>query len=245
MKFLNLALTYISMISLSGSSFAALAEKDQTEAILSRILIKMESPAEDMLEEIYNKNTENLDQLFNKLRTSMIELNQYNGSKTISDTQSKNVALKTAWFNLISTEIRKGDNFPALAYAINQFAGQLIITTEFKHGYDKNIAWMDYLGRELVLLIKHPNLNKNKDLIDNRKKWLQRTWDSLNVLISKTHDGFLLTQRVDLVINNIMLESQADKIISLSEAELESVDDIEKYFYGSTKESALMKTIEY
>ncbi len=251
MNTLKTMLAFIAVICMVGTSLAVYAGQNEkalspppisravitrlystaTDERLSRILMKMESPTEDMLDEIDSRNTQKLNQLYNKLKTDMVELNQHNAASNNVGTQAKNIAMLNAWFDLISVEMKEMDDFPALAYVTNQFTAQLIITTEYKQSYEKNIAWMDYLGRELLLLSKYPDLNSSKSLINARKKGLKKTWRSLTILISKTGKGIVLIKRANPIINGIMQQSQHGKLIELSKLELDLVDNIETYFH--------------
>jgi len=162
----------------------------------------------------------------------MSELNQINLKRNKSDSLSREIALQNSWFNLVSIEINEMDDISALASIINQFSGQLIITTEFKYQYEKNVAWMDYLGRELLILNKYPSGNiKNKALIEIRKVDLKATWDKVKAIILNKRNNVALIQKVDTVIHKIMNETDADKLIALSKKELEQVDSVEEYFH--------------
>ncbi len=217
-----------------GTAIISPAVNAQTIKIntINQQFIQMESPIEDMLEEIGNKNDKKLRKYYKEIRNRMSELNQINLKRNKSDSLSREIALQNSWFNLVSIEINEMDDISALASIINQFSGQLIITTEFKYQYEKNVAWMDYLGRELLILNKYPSGNiKNKTLIEIRKADLKATWDKVKAIILSKRNNVALIQKVDTVIHKIMNETDADKLIALSEKELEQVDSVEEYFH--------------
>lgn len=195
---------------------------------LSNTLLSMESPAEDMLDMIAAKHITKLKPLYKKLGNHMAKLNQLNAG-CASSAQSKNIALLNSWFDLISLEMKEMDDPPALAYAINQFSGQLIVTTEFKHAYEKNVDWMDYLGREIVLLSRRRD--SSVSLIRTRNTDLQKTWNSIKPLLKKNQQGVVLIRQVDPLIHQLMLESHPEKRILLAEQEQKWVDKIENFFH--------------
>lgn len=202
------------------------------ENTITQTLIKMESPAEDMLDAMDAKDMNKLNQLYNKLNVTMFKLNQLTTTENIPAKQSREIALQNSWFYLISLEMKELDDFAALTYDINQFSGQLIIATRFKYDYDKNVAWMDYLGREILLLNKYPSDSGNHEiLIKIRKIDLQKTWNKLKTLIAKRKNRSSLIHKVDPVIHSIMVESRPDKLVALSVKELDLVDNIEEYFH--------------
>lgn len=203
-----------------------------TEDTINQQLIQMESPAEDMLDELENKNTDKLKQQFTKISNAMDELNRINRERNSADALSRKIALQNSWFNLVSVEITEMDDLSALASVINQFSGQLIVTTQFEHEYGRKIAWMDYLGRELLILNKYPStIVSNEALIKTRKSDLYAAWQSIKTIISDRKDGAGLTHKVDTVIQAIMTETNAKELIALSEKELDLVDNIEEYFH--------------
>jgi hypothetical protein len=219
--------------SLPDTSFSAVVDSATANAemsLTSKTLKEMESPAEDMLDSIAVKDIKMLSQQFKEVTSIMDKLNQLNAA-AIPDTQSKNIALQNSWFDLISLEMKEMDDIPALAYAINQFSGQLIIAADFNHEYEKNVAWMDYLGREILLLNKYPNSNSPASLIKTRKNDLERTWVSLKVPLAKSQQGLAVIQQVDPVMLNIMAEDRPDRLVALAEQELEIVDKIEVFFH--------------
>jgi len=218
---------FVSILVTGGAIFSAFS-MPMANMQLMGTLTAMESPAEDMLDAIDSKNTHKLHSLYHKLKISMEELNNL---PTKNNTQGRKLAMLNSWFDLISLEMDEMDDFPALANAINQFSGQLIIATEFDHSYQKEIAWMDYLGRELWLLNKHPTKSPHHEaLLSVRKAELNETWESIKFLLNK-QGGRTLVKKVDPTIQLILEESDPDKLVILSMRELDLVDNIESFFH--------------
>jgi len=161
-----------------------------------------------------------------------VSMQQLNDIPTKDNEQDRQVALQNSWFDLVSLEMEELDDFPALANAINQFSGQLIITTDFDHGYQKDIAWMDYLGRELLLLNKFPSESTHHAaLIKVRKAELNKTWNSLKLLLDHQQGGDAIVSKVDPAIQLLLKATDIGKLVSLSMTELDLVDDIESFFH--------------
>ena len=215
-------------ILVSGIAILSAYSKPMANMQLMGTLTAMESPSEDMLDAIDNKNTHKLNALYHKLTISMEKLNSL---PTKNDIQDRKIAMLNSWFDLISLEMDEMDDFPALANAINQFSGQLIIATEFDHSYQKEIAWMDYLGRELLLLNKSPSTSAHHEaLLRVRKAELNETWKSIKFLLNE-QGGRTLVKKVDPTIQLILKESDPSKLVILSMKELDLVDDIESFFH--------------
>lgn len=207
---------------------SAHAQPMENTGVMS-VLSSMESPAEDMLDAIDGKDMEKLNILYHKINISIEELNKLpvNG-----EAEGRQRAMLNSWFNLIALEMKEMDDFPALASVINQFSGQLIIATKFEHGYQKNIAWMDYLGRELLLLNTYSSKSTHeKALIQVRKTELNKTWKSIRLLLTTQQGGNALITKIDPTVQAILHESKASKLIALSIKELDMVDDVESFFH--------------
>ncbi|MBL4775156.1 MAG: hypothetical protein JKY87_03780 [Mariprofundus sp.] len=217
------------MIVIAGMTILATYTTPMAKAQMEKTLLAMESPAEDMLDAIDSREMHKLNALYHNLTISMEELNNLPAKGNAEDRQ---LAMLNSWFDQISLEIEEMDDFPALANAINQFSGQLVIVTEFDHVYQKDIAWMDYLGRELLLLNKFSSESTHHNaLIKVRKVELNQTWESIKLLLDSKKGGIELVKRVDPTIQSILEESDADKLVSLSMRELDLVDDIEVFFH--------------
>jgi len=212
----------------AGVAILLVYAKPLANAQVRRALMSMGSPAEDMLDAIDSKDTHQLKSLYHKLKIGMEKTNNL---PTKNNTQDKQVAMLNSWFELISLEMKEADDFPALANAINQFSGQLIITTKFDYAYQKDIAWMDYLGRELLLLNKYPSKSLDHEaLLRVRKTELNKTWESIKFQLNE-QGGRTLVKKVDPAIQSMLEESDPGKLVALSMKELDLVDDIESFFH--------------
>jgi len=195
----------------------------------TQLLLMMESPAEDMLDAIDSKDLPRLHALYQQLVSSMGQLNMF---PITNNVLGRNIAMQNSWFDQISLEMEEMDDFPALANAINQFSGQLVIATDFEQGYQKDIAWMDYLGRELLLLNKSPSESAHHNaLIKVRKAELNTTWESIKLLLDSKKGGVELVKKVDPTMQSLLEASDTGMLVSLSMRELDLVDDIESFFH--------------
>jgi hypothetical protein len=191
----------------------------------------MESDAEDMLDAIDAMKKPEMMTLYKKLDIEMNRLNKANESIPTFTKESQELAMQNAWFDLVTIEFNEGDDMPALANAVNQFTGQLVLSTHFDYRYKREIAWMDYLGRSILLLTKNKNDSRNPDLIQIRKDDLNKTWTNLEVVIQKKPKGQQLIKKVQPIIKAILNTTDSKKLVSLANQELELVDSIENFFH--------------
>ncbi len=238
MRFIIPVLTCSAVIGLLSTSLAMAAnnraqicDNNVTAGdMVSKTLMKMESPAEDMLDMLVNNNRVELKRLYKNIGADMIALNQL-ATACVTGAQSRSITLQNSWFDLIRLEMKEMDDMPALAFAINQFSGQLIIATDFKPESGKNVAWMDYLGRELLILNQYSHSDSNQTLVTTRKCELQKTWKKLRPLVMTNPHGPELVHEIDLLIRSLMRETQAEKLVMLANQELKAVDKIEGLFH--------------
>lgn len=214
------------MLVLSPALWAGpVADTDYSSALKA-----MESPAEDMFDAVLEKDMQHLDRLFKQLGASMAMLNHSPAQP--DDEQQRNIAMLNSWYDLVALEMQEMDDFSALASAINQFTAQMIISMPVGHAYEKNVAWMDYLGREILLLNQYPSVAVNHAaLLRTRADNLFRCWQEIRSMMIATPAGAGLVAKVDPVIYGLMTESSTVKLIALARLELTSVDQIEQFFH--------------
>jgi len=219
-------LTFLGTILINPVFGATISVDDK----INQQLIQMESPAEDILEELNDPIS--LNRHYTTISRAMIKLNRLNSNRVPNDALSMNIAIQNSWFSLISIEMEEMDDLPALAYAVNQFSGQLIISTQYDSSNGKNIAWMDYLGRELLILNEYPSeVIDNRKLITMRKNDLKSTWSSIKTNLLSKDNGYLLVQKVDPLIRRILNEADKSTLVTLAQEELEIVDSIEDFYH--------------
>jgi hypothetical protein len=194
-------------------------------------LVNMESNAEDMLDAINTNKKQDVKTLFQKLDKEMNRLNKANEAIPVFTRESQEIAIQNAWFDLITIEFNEGDDMPALANAVNQFTGQLVLATNYNTRYKREIAWMDYLGRDILLMAKNHNDERNPKLLQIRKDDLKKTWSNLEVIIQKHAKGQPLIQKVKPVIKEMLNTKNPKELVSLANQELELVDSIETFFH--------------
>ena len=213
-------------------SQASLIAQTQNSKKIGKIFVNMESHSEDMLDAIAAKNMKQLNNLYSHVKEEMKALNQANeeqiGFNLLTEKQTKSLAMENAWFSLITLEMKEKDDLPALANAVNQFSGELIILTNYKKNYRTDVAWLDYLGREIMLL--NQNYPNEPGLISIRKNDLQKTWRRIRIDLRNNKKNLALISKTDLLISNIMKSSNSKELVKLAKQELDIVDEIEKAF---------------
>lgn len=213
-------------------SLSSLIAQTQNSKKIGKIFVNMESHSEDMLDAVAAKNMKQLNNLYSHVKEEMKALNQANdeqiGFNLLTEQQTKSLAMENSWFSLITLEMKERDDLPALANAINQFTGELIILTNYKKNYRTDVAWLDYLGREIMLL--NQNYPNELRIISIRKTDLQKTWKRVRKSLRNNKNNLALISKTDLLISNILKTHNSTKLVKLAKQELDIVDEIEKAF---------------
>lgn len=113
------------------------------------------------------------------------------------------------------------------ALAANQITSQLIDLQRFyAHTTPLEIARMDYLGREIVLLAKVPD---DFGLLDRRIVQLEQTWNQVKPVVMK-RNGDKVAAEVDRVISAIKQKPSRRQLVKEADRILDLVDALEGLF---------------
>jgi len=89
------------------------------------------------------------------------------------------------------------------------------------------LAWMDYLGRDLMLLGMESRTD-NLELIGLRKNQLDEIWKHVRIDMIKDFRNKPLVVRGDQLMLRMDAESNTDELIDLTKSELGLVKDLKK-----------------
>ena len=89
-------LAFLGTIFINPAFGATISVEDK----INQQLIQMESPAEDILEELNDPIS--LKRHYKTISNAMIKLNTLNSNRELNDGLSKNIAIQNSWFSLIS-----------------------------------------------------------------------------------------------------------------------------------------------
>lgn len=113
------------------------------------------------------------------------------------------------------------------ALVANQITNILIDLQEhYAHQTPLQVARMDYLGREVVLLAQ---VNNDHSLLNRRIAELDRVWKSLRATILKK-GGEKVASQVDQVINEMQKGVSGQQMIKQGNTILDLVDELEALF---------------
>jgi hypothetical protein len=113
------------------------------------------------------------------------------------------------------------------AIAANQMSGEIIRFTDFANLTLRDVAWMGYLSRD-VMLLSMEDMEGNMQAIDLRRGELSETWKRVREELIQDFRNKTLVMHGDQIINSIQQADNSKTLIDLSREEHKFVDEIEK-----------------
>ncbi len=113
------------------------------------------------------------------------------------------------------------------AITANQITALLIdAQSHYAHRVPLEIAWMDYLGREIVLLAQYPD---DKLTLRHRITELEDTWTKIEGSVNE-HNGSAVSLKVDAEISKLMVTESRPETITYANRILDLVDELENLY---------------
>lgn len=113
------------------------------------------------------------------------------------------------------------------ALTANQITALLIdAQSHYEHKVPLEVAWMDYLGREIVLLAQYPD---DKLTLRHRITELEETWTSIKGDVNR-RNGSAVALDVDSEISKLLATDSRPEIISGANRILDLVDKLEALY---------------
>lgn len=113
------------------------------------------------------------------------------------------------------------------AITANQITALLIdAESHYAHRVPLEISWMDYLGREIVLLAQYP---EDEMTLHHRIAEIEDTWTKIEADVNE-HNGSAVALEVDAEISKLLVTDSRPEMITDANRILELVDDLEKLY---------------
>jgi hypothetical protein len=113
------------------------------------------------------------------------------------------------------------------ALAANQLTAFTIdVQSHFAHVVPMAVSWMDYYGREIVLLAP---IDSSQILLPKRLDELEQSWKSIEDDV-KQHNGGVVAQKVNDTISNLKQADSIEERLRNGNKILDLVDEIEMVY---------------
>jgi len=193
---------------------------------ISSILVSIEANAEDIVDAALNNNAPATQKLYQKIHHELMQLQKYMGKLPFDERRSRELLMTYSWMRIIAIDIKQSA-WVGTAIAANQLSASMIRFTNYPTLRQRDTAWMDYLGRELLLLNMEDS-KANAQLLDARRADLVETWSRIKIaLISKDFRNKPLVLQGDNLIHQLRDHHTPAPTITTAKKLLDFVDKIE------------------
>ncbi len=193
---------------------------------MSSILVAMKGTAEDMVDTALTKSAPATQKLYRKVHHELSRLHSHIDRLPFNERRSRELVMAYSWLRVIAIDLKQ-HAWIGTAIAANQLSASIIRFTNYPTLRKRDTAWLDYLGRELLLLSKE-NPRVNAELLNVRRTDLASTWQRVGKDLIKNFRNKTLVMRGDRLVGEIEKEHEPAQTIKLSGQLLDFVKQIEK-----------------
>jgi len=193
---------------------------------LAGISHDMETQAEELVIALLAKNQANSEHYYKLISANLDKLHKSEANTDFNERRARELIMAYSWMRLISLDMKHSEWIGA-AIAANQMRGEIIRFTDFASNTLRDLAWMDYLGRDMMLLSLESRMD-NLELIGLRKDALNEIWQHVRIDMIRDFRNKPLVVRGDQLMLQMGAESSTDQLIELTNNELDLVQDLKK-----------------
>jgi len=192
----------------------------------SEIVQEMGTRSELLVNALLGKDRQLAGQHYRQLKADLDQLHALSAKMNFSERRTRELFTAYSWMRLIAIDMRAG-TWTGAAIAANQMSGEIIRFTDFVSLTLRDIAWMDYLGRD-VMLLSMEDMQGNRQNIDLRRNELGETWKRVREDMIKDFRNKTLVIRGDQLIERMQQAGDSKSLIELSRKEHDFVLQIRK-----------------
>lgn len=192
----------------------------------ARIVSRMEEQAEALVGTLLKEDEAGSRRHYKLLQSNLNHLHALLEHKHFNERSTRELFTAYAWMRLISIDLSE-HTWIGAAIDANQMRGETIRFTDFSNLTLRDVAWMDYLSREVMLLAME-DMQGNRQMIELRRSDLHDTWERVREDMIKNFSNKPLVLRGDHLMDGLQKTTGRKQLISLARQELGFVDDIEK-----------------
>jgi len=190
------------------------------------IISDMANQAEALIDNLLQKNQAGAEQHYNALKSDLDQLHGIAEKMNFNERRTRELFTAYSWMRLTAIDMRS-KAWTGAAIAANQMSGEIIRFTDFANLTMRDVAWMNYLGMD-VMLLSMEDMQGNQQTIDLRRDELRETWKRVREDLIKDFRNKTLVMRGDQIVGSMHEADKSNEVISLAKEELAFVDDIEK-----------------
>lgn len=193
---------------------------------LTQITTSLEHQSEDLVAACLLQNPKSSNALYQSLASNLDVLHQQVDGMPFDERRSRELIMAYSWLRVIAIDLNQHAWIGA-AIASNQMNGEIIRFINYNNANLRDIAWMDYLARDLMLLGKEDS-NDNLSIINLRKSQLVLTWQRVRSELIKDFHNKPITMKGDHLMRQIKQEKNIDRLIQYAIDTQNLIDTVEK-----------------
>jgi len=219
-RYIPLLLGYMFLISIP------LAAASENAIGVRAALLTIEDNAENMVDTALAQDVGNSQVLFQSIQKNMDQLHQSMAKSPFNERKSRELLMSYSWLRVISVDVKQ-HAWVGAAIAANQLSASMIRFINYSTLLQRDIAWMDYLTRELILL-NMESASENTQLLKVRLSDMLETWKRIRrSLIESSFRNKPLVIQVNAMIHTLETSKDSDVTITTAKQLLNFVDKIE------------------
>ncbi|OIQ01161.1 MAG: hypothetical protein COS82_07515 [Zetaproteobacteria bacterium CG06_land_8_20_14_3_00_59_53] len=222
----RICLTLLLLISVTFSQPAAASNTSKTDTIR-----EMGMHSEALVDALIIRDKKLAGQHYNLLKAELDGLHAMSAKLDFSERRTREQFTAYSCVRLISIDMQAGA-WTGAAIAANQMSGETVRFTDFANLTLRDVAWMDYLGRD-VMLLSIEDMQGNQQAIDLRRSELAEPWKRVREEMIKDFRNKTLVMRGDQLIERMQQAGKGEALIGLSKEAHTLVLDMQQVLANS------------
>lgn len=202
---------------------ARAAEQEPAQA---GVIHDMAGETEQLVDALLAGDEQHARTYYRMLKGNLDKLHGTDAHKPFNERRTRELFTSYSWMRLIDINMRQ-KAWTGAAIAANQMTGEIIRFTDFPDDTQRDVAWMDYLGRDVMLLCME-DMQGNLQTIDRRRSELSETWKRVREELIKDFRNKTLVLQGDLLIDNMRKSGDSKELIGLGRDEHDFVHRIQR-----------------
>lgn len=214
------------LLLLAVTAFAPSAPASEPASGQAAIVQSMEEQTGRLVDALIARDRAAAGQQYDLLKSSLDRLHSLASQKDFSERRSREVFTAYSWMRLIAIDMRQ-QAWTGAAIAANQMSGEIIRFTDFSTLTLRDVAWMGYLSRD-VMLLSMEDMQGNMQAIELRRGELGETWKRVREELIKDFRNKTLVMRGDQMIEGIQQAKDGSVLIGRCVDAHKFVDEIDR-----------------
>jgi len=190
------------------------------------LLSSMELHTEALVKKALAKDGPACQHLYQQINIELDQLHYDSQTGSFDERRSRELILAFSWIRVINMDLQR-QSWIGVAIGANQLSGSIFRFTQFSDVRKREIAWLDYLGRE-VMLLNMEDANANQDMLNVRLIELFATWQLLKKELIRNFHNKSLVMKGDRLIGQLKKEDKPVQAIALAKQLHDFIGDIKE-----------------